>query len=319
MTLLLQPAETGSFRDLLRSNGVAKAFGYGAYIGARYKNASNIIWLSGNDYQMDQWATFDPYTIALARGLRSTDPSRLQTVEFNYPVSLSTDNADWASLVDLNSAYTYAPTYAAVLKGYNHTPTIPVILIEANYEGEHNTGGPPATAEILRRQAYWTMLSGASGQVYGNHYTWGFQYGPWKDKLDTSGAAQIALMARLFSGLRWYDLVPDQDHLLVASGFGSPADTGLVSDNDYGTAAMTADGRVAVVYLPTRRAITVDMRRFSGPVTARWFDPTNGSYAAAAAGPIPNAGSHEFEHGPANGQGDGDWVLVLVTRDTQSP
>ena len=316
MTLLLQPAETESFRDLLRRNGVAKDFGYGAYIGARYKNASNIIWLSGNDYQTDQWPTFDPYVVALVRGLRSTDPSRLQTVELNYPVSLSTDSADWSSLIDLNSAYTYAPTYAAVLEGYNHTPTIPVILIEANYEGEHNSGRPTATPEILRRQEYWAMLSGASGQLYGNHYTWGFQFGPWKDKLDTPGATQIAFMVRFFSSLRWYDLVPDQDHMLVTSGFGKPADAGLVSDSDYVTAAVTADGTLAVVYLPTPRVVTVDMTRFSGPVTARWFDPTNGSYTAVSGGPIPNTGRRQFEQARANGEGDGDWVLVLATGDS---
>lgn len=121
MTLLLQAAETGSFRDLLRSNGAAKDFAYGAYIGARYRHAPNIIWLSGNDYQTDQWATFDPYTTALARGLRSTDPRRLQTVELNSAVSLSTDNPNWAGLVSLNSAYTYAPTYAEVLRATPRT------------------------------------------------------------------------------------------------------------------------------------------------------------------------------------------------------
>ena len=142
ISLLLEPAETGSFRDMLRSNGAAKDFAYGAYLGARYRDASNIIWLSGNDYQTDQWATFDPYTTALARGLRSTDPGRLQTVELDYPVSLSTDNPNWAGLVNINSAYTYAPTYAEVLEGYNHIPTMPVIMIEANYAGRAQFGWP---------------------------------------------------------------------------------------------------------------------------------------------------------------------------------
>jgi hypothetical protein len=313
ITLLLQPAETGSFRDLLRSNGVAKDFAYGAYLGRRYRNAPNIIWLSGNDYQSDQWATYDPYATALASGLRSTDPKRLQTVELDSPVSLSTDNPKWTSLIDFNSAYTYSPTYAEVLKGYDHAATLPVILIEANYEGENNTGGSPASGDILRRQEYWAMLSGATGQLYGNHYTWGFQYGPWKDELDTIGATQVGIMVNFFTSLSWYNLVPDQTHTLVTSGFGTPRDTGLVSDSDYATAASTADGRLAIVYLPTPRPITVNMGRFSGPVTARWFDPTNGHYIAAANGPIPNTATHEFTPMPDNGQGDGDWVLVLAT------
>ena len=316
ITLLLEPAETGSFRDLLRSNGVAKDFAYGAYIGARYKDAPNIIWLSGNDYQTDQWATFDPYTTALVRGLRSTDPSRLQTVELNYPHSLSTDNPNWAGLVDLNAAYTYNPTYAQVLKGYNHTPTLPVFMIESNYEGDNNEGGPPANGATLRRQEYWTMLSGATGQVYGDHYTWGFQYGPWKDQLDTVGATQVSYMVKFFTSLPWYNLVPDQSHLLVTSGFGKPVATGHVSNSNYVTAAMTADRTLAVIYLPTPRTITVNMSRFKGPVTARWFDPTNDSYTAATDGPILNAGSRQFKPDRPNSEGDTDWVLVLGTGAT---
>jgi hypothetical protein len=312
MTLMLQPAETGSFRQLLRVNGVAKDYAYGAYLGQRYKDAPNIIWLSGNDYQTDQWAQFDPYTTALARGLRSTDPSRLQSVELNYPVSLSTDNPGWASIIAFNLAYTYGPTYAEVLRGYNRSPTMPVIMAEANYEGEHNVGGPPAGAAILRRQEYWTMLSGAAGQLYGNHYTWGFQFGAWKGKLHTVGAEQVAIMARLFNSLAWYELVPDQKHEVVASGFGTAASDGLVSDSDYVTAAATADGTLAIVYLPTPRAITVDMTRLKGPVTARWFDPTNGTSRSAADGVLPNSGSRQFTPGGSNSQGDPDWVLVLT-------
>lgn len=312
ITLLLQPAETGSFRDLLRSNGTAKDFAYGAYVGARYRNAPNIIWLSGNDYQTDQWGEFDPYTTALARGLRSADPRRLQTVELNYPVSLSTDNPNWSGLIDINSAYTYAPTYTEVLRGYNGTPPRPVVMLEANYEGEHNPGGPPADAQVLRRQEYWTMLSGAAGQLYGNHYTWGFQYGPWAPHIDTPGAAEVTVMVKLFTSLRWYDLVPDQDHRLVTSGYGEPASTGLVAESDYVTAAITSDGSTAIVYLPSPRPITVDLTRFPGPVTARWFDPTNGTFTAAASGTIPNAGTRSFDRDRANGAGAQDWVLVLT-------
>jgi hypothetical protein len=313
MTLLLEPAETGSFRSLLQANGQPKDFAYGAYIGARYKDFPNIIWLSGNDYQTDQWATFDAYTTALARGLRSTDPNRLQTIELDYPVSLSTDNPNWAGLVDINSAYTYTPTYAEVIQGYNEIPAKPVIMIEANYEGEDNTGGSPATPEILRRQEYWTMLSGATGQLYGNHYTWGFQSSAWKDNLNTPGAAQAGLMAKFFGSLRWYDLVPDQGHTLLRSGYGTPTSTGLVSDSDYAPAAITADGTQAVVYMPTARAITVDLSRFSAPVTARWFDPTNGRYSPAAEGPLPNAGTQQFAPAGTNSEGSGDWVLVFST------
>jgi Protein of unknown function (DUF4038)/Putative collagen-binding domain of a collagenase len=319
ITILLQPAETGSFRDMLRNNGTAKDFAYGAFVGARYKGFPNIIWLSGNDYQTNQWSQYDPYTTSLADGLRSSDPHRLQTVELNYPVSLSTDNPNWSGIIDINAAYTYAPTYADVLRGYNHIPPKPVIMIEANYEGENNAGGPPATAATLRRQEYWTMLSGATGQLYGNHYTWGFQDSAWKDHVDTPGAAQVRVMAGFFSSLPWYDLVPDQGHTLLTSGSGLAQSTGRVWDSDFATAALTADRSMAVVYFPSRRPITVDMSRFRSPVTSRWFDPTNGTYSEALPGQVANAGQRQFEPAPSNSQGDDDWVLVLAAAGANPP
>jgi hypothetical protein len=313
MTLLLQPAETASFRGLLRSSGATKDFDYGAFIGSRYGRFPNIIWLSGNDYQMDQWPTFDQYTTALARGLRSTDPGHLQTVELDYPVSLSTDDPAWAAMVNVNAAYTYAPTYAEVLEGYDRAPTMPVIMIEANYEGQNTTGGPPTTDLTLRCQEYWTALGGATGQLYGNHYTWGFQNGPWKDRLDTAAAAEVGYMARLLESLAWYDLVPDENHRLMTSGYGQRVTTGHVSDSTYATAAMTTDGSLGLVYLPTSRGITVDMSRFGGPVTARWYDPTNGTDTTIAGSPFANSGSHVFRPVGPNGAADPDWVLVLTS------
>jgi hypothetical protein len=318
ITLLAQPADTGSFRDLLRANGTTKAYNYGVFLGARYRTTPNLIWLSGNDYQTDQWATYDPYATALARGLRVADPHRLQSVELNYPVSLSSDNPNWDSLTDLNAAYTYTPTYAEVLAGYNHSPARPVFMIEANYEGEHNTGGPPADGAILRRQEYWTMLSGATGQLYGNHYTWGFQDGPWKPRLDTVGAAQVTIMARFFGSLPWYQLIPDQTHTLLVASYGTPNNAGLVSANDYATASLTTDHTIGVLYLPTSRTITVDLTQFRAPVNARWFDPTDGSYSPAASEPLPNTGTHQFTPNRTNHQGDPDWVLLLTT-NTAAP
>ena len=46
-------------------------------------------------------------------------------------------------------------------------------MVEANYEGENDYTGPGT----LRRQEYWTLLSGATGQFYGNKYTWQFLKG----------------------------------------------------------------------------------------------------------------------------------------------
>jgi hypothetical protein len=66
-----------------------------------------------------------------------------------------------------------------------------------------------------------------------------------------------------------------------------------------------------MTYMPTRRTITVDMTKLSGPVTAKWYDPTNGAYTIVSGSPFANIGSLTFTPTGDNSAGNGDWVLVL--------
>jgi len=301
ITLFLDPAETGSFRDLLKSNGTAKSQAYGTYLGNRYKSMPNIVWMLGNDYQPDQWAPYDPYETALSRGIRAADPAKIQTIELT-PESTSYTDPTWPPLVNLASAYTYEPTYDVVLDAYTKAPTQPVFMVEANYEFENLTGGPTTTDETLRRQEYWTMLSGATGQLYGNAYTWGLNDPAWKQHFDTTAAGQFGRMAQLFSARRWQDLVPDRSHTFATGGLGTYASSGDVLESDYATAAITADGALGMVYIPTARTVTINTARLKAGWTARWFDPTNGAVRAASA-PYTTPG--------ANAAGQSDWVLLF--------
>ena len=72
----------------------------------------------------------------------------------------------------------------------------------------------------LRRQEYWSLLSGAAGQLYGNKYTWQFIDG-WKDHVDTTGVKQLRLVTKLFATRQWFRLVPDQRHELITAGYGT--------------------------------------------------------------------------------------------------
>src|SRR5207344_558294 len=169
----------------------------------------------------------------------------------------SLDDPNWAPIINLNASYTYEPTYQQVLKDYNRSNFLPTFMVEASYEFEQNLNAPAGTPQQLRRQEYWSLLSGATGQLYGNHYTWQFIcpqrdaagncVGGWKDKLDTPGATQMAYLDALFDSRRWYALVPDQAHTIVTDGLGT---FGLA---DYVTAASTADGTLAIAYVPSNR------------------------------------------------------------------
>ena len=159
MVVLLAPIETIGWLGTLRANGVDKAFAFGQYLGNRYKNCPNIIWMHGNDFQSWQNANDDALVQAVARGIRSVNSNHIHTVELNYSTSGSLEDQSWAPLIELNAAYTYFPTYAQVLTEYNRHNFKPVFMVEANYELEHNFGTDGGSTQNLRRQEYWTMLS----------------------------------------------------------------------------------------------------------------------------------------------------------------
>jgi hypothetical protein len=311
LQVLLDPAETGSFLSVMFDNGPNKCRAYGQFLGQRYKNFPNIIWLSGNDFQTWRNAGHDAVVRAVALGIQDKDANHLQTAELDYVVSSSLDDTNWNSIFTLNGTYTYYPTYARLLQDYNRPNFLPSIMIEANYEFE-NLQGPVTTAPILRQQEYWTMTSGAAGQLYGNHYTWPFTNG-WKNHLDTPGAVQIGYLKTFFQARAWYNLVPDTNHVVVTGNIGTFSSTGHVADNDYLTAARTPDGSLAVIYTPIIRPLTVNMSQLSGPAVSRWFDPSSGKFSDLAGSPFPNSGTQSFTPPGNNSDGDGGWVLVLET------
>jgi len=321
LLVLLDPAETGSFLSVLNANGVTKARNYGRYLGTRYRSVDNIIWMHGNDFQSWENPGDDAVTQAVARGIQDTDERHIHTVELDYQVSGSLDDPSWAPLIQLNASYTYYPTYAQVLTDYNRANALPTFLVEANYEFEHNAADL-GTPNILRRQAYWALLSGAAGQLYGNRYTWPFVSG-WQSNLDTPGSRQMGYVKFLFEGRQWYNLIPDQTHAVVTAGYGTYADSGALGDNDYLTAARTPDGALVLAYLPTLRTITVDMSMLGAAVYASWYDPANGTFTPIAGSPLANSGTRPFTPPGLNSDGDEDWVLVLeatsVPPDTQAP
>jgi hypothetical protein len=338
--VILDPIETIGWLRTLRANGIDKAFAFGQYLGNRYKNFPNIIWMHGNDFQSWQNATDDALVQAVARGIRTVDSSHIHTVELNYSTSGSLEDQSWVPLIELNAAYTYFPTYAQVLTEYNRSNFKPVFMVEANYEFEHYPGTDGGSTQNLRRQEYWTMLSGATGQLYGSAYTWQLQKG-WKSNLDTPGVIQLSHMKNLFASKKWYDLIPDETHTVVTAGYGRVSclagmtlvyfrkdpslsvigrvlirsirhlTVGAITTSTCATAARTSDGFLVLAYLPTIRTITVDMSKLASMTTARWYDPTNGQYTDLDGSPFANRGSKEFTPPGRNSSGDSDWVLVL--------
>ncbi len=278
-------------------NGPEKCRNWGRYLGTRYREFDNIVWLLGADRD-PQRARED--VDAVAFGIKEFDNRHLFTAG-SEPEHSAMDRYQEGGWVDLNSTYTYGIVHQKVLDGYNRTPVMPNFLLETTYEGEHN-----ASAVQIRRQAYWAILCGAAGQFFGNKPIWGFEPG-WEKTLDSTGSQDMVWVKALFTSRPWFDLVPDQKHEVVIDGLGEF--TGL----DYLAAARTADGGTVIAYLPNARDFTVNLSKLAGTaLQAWWYNPRTGK--SAQAGRFATGAKQRFTP-PA----EGDWVLVLDDASRKLP
>ena len=181
MVVLLDPIETSSSLPILRAAGLDQAVRYGQYLGRRYKDFPNIIWIHGNDFQSWRSPTDDALVQAVARGIRSEDQVHIHTVELNFTTSGSLDDPSWAPLIELDAAYTYFPTYAEALRPNITAPS----SNQSSWWRRTISSNAPMT---LYRKAYddkntGPCSCGATGQVYGSAYTWRLEKG-WETKIE---------------------------------------------------------------------------------------------------------------------------------------
>lgn len=313
ITVMLYPIDGWTIGRSFVPTSTGQCHAYGVKLAERFRDLPNIVWLSGGDYfpaarDEEEGSDVDHCIDAMMRGIRETGDGRPFSVQLGYDKSLSTDNAFWARRVDWNFVYTYYPTYRAVLEAYAHRPEIPAVMSEANYEGENNhPDTPDTTDETLRRQVLWALTSGACGEFVGSD-DWEFHPG-WEQRLSTPAVAQIGRLRALFSGLTWWELAPDTTNELVTAGRGTEVTTDRpmdVLDSDYVTAAKTRDGRLAVIYIPTARTISVSPSALASGARAEWIDPVSGERR-----PAPMSAT--FTTPAANAGGDGDWLLLLTS------
>ncbi|MDR3691016.1 MAG: glycoside hydrolase family 140 protein [Fimbriimonas sp.] len=278
----------GWYAEAIR-NGPAKCREWGRYVGKRYALRDNIVWLMGGDRNPNQALEL---VNEVAYGIRDFDERHLMTghtLEEHSPIVEYSDGG-W---IDLNCTYTYGSVQKKLMDDYARRPPIPFFLIESVYEGEWN-----ASEVQIRRQAYWSILCGGTGQIMGNRPIWLFDPG-WREAMESKGSNDMMRLGALFHSRPWHELVPDVRHDVVLDGLGE------FRGFDYLAAARTRDGSCLIAYMPTARQFTVDLSKLKGPdITAWWYEPGTGN--ATSGGQFEAKGTVPFV--PPN---PGDWVIVL--------
>jgi hypothetical protein len=62
------------------------------------------------------------------------------------------------------------------------------------------------------------------------------------------------------------------------------------------------------------RKLIVDLGQFSGPITARWYNPADSRRKTVKDVPLANRDLHAFHTPGDNGTKANDWILVLKVR-----
>jgi hypothetical protein len=290
--------EEGWYTEV-NDNGSPNMYQYGKYLGQRYKNFENIIWVMGGDCApgnaMDEIRE-------MVRGIEEASGPQIFTVHNGrYQSGLTAyPGENW---IDLNSTYASESTTASYLKP-DFQRSYPFYYIEGTYE---NLGATPAQ---LRGQMYLPVLMGANGTFFGNYPLFNFNSG-WDNSavLESQGAKDLQRSGEFFKSREWNKLVPDLNHTLLTNGYGD------LNSSSYGAAAITRDGSSAIMYVPDNRELTVNLTLISGNQThVWWYQPSTGKVTDMKL--ISDSPSQSFIP-PSSG----DWLLVLddATRGLGSP
>jgi hypothetical protein len=298
------------------------AYTYGKWIGNRYKNEPNIIWILGGDRPAirdgNDWR---PVWRAMAKGIKEATKS--QCFITYHPSGGSSSTSQWIhneSWLDMNmfqSGHGEGHDVACwnlVKRDWTYSPAKPTLDGEPNYEDHPVSPWPKWNPENgyyrdydVRKQTYRSVFAGACGVTYGHHAIWQFMSAReatvnypdrgWINAMDRPGAYQVGHLRKLVESRPMLNSIPD--NTIVASGQGEKG--------EHIEAFRAADKSFAMVYLPVGKKITIKAAQLPGRIACWWFNPKDGT--ARQAGTIEKKETIDFTP-PTTGTGN-DWVLVL--------
>ncbi len=299
------------------------AFKYGQWIGNRYKNFPNIIWINGGD--REGGGNNKPVWEAIGNGIKSVDKNHLMT----YHPGGERSSSDWfhnSEWLDFNMSQTghgqrsYAIYKKIIARDYNLKPVKPCFDGEPRYEDHPVAWNPEVLGWFndadVRQAMYWNLFSGGFGHTYGCHPVWqmmapgrspvGLARHNWYDVLDLPGASELIHARRLLESRPFLSRVPDQT--LIGPQY--------FPETDY--VVGTRGNGYAFIYFPAGgNAEIIPDQLGAETINAWWFDPRKGE--AKIIEKISGKGAHRFS-APSGGRGN-DWILVLddASRNFKNP
>jgi hypothetical protein len=289
----------------------SNAFSYGKWLGNRFRNNPNIIWMNGGDRSGggSNFAIWD----ALGKGIKSEDLNHVMTFHPLGDASSSMwfHDSEWLDFNICQSGHSMRnyPNYMMISYDYLRQPVKPCLDSEPRYE-EHAVNWKPELNGVfndydVRQAAYWAVFAGACGHTYGTHPVWqmydtgrepiGFVRYTWREALKLPGALQLIHLKNLMLSRSYFDRIPDQS-ILNAPKVGEEHIRGTRA-NDY-----------LMCYLPSGGELELNTNRIPWVHSkASWFNPRTGETETIGAFKTNECGNYTA---PCSGIGN-DWVLIL--------
>ena len=291
---------------------------YGKWIGTRYKDRKNIIWVLGGDRNPRNENDVAIWR-AMAEGIADGVGGHEKALMTFHPQPNSLEDGGssrWFhqdAWLDFNMFQTghcrENNVWDRIQYVYNLKPVKPVLDGEPLYEDHpvcfnaRDLG--TSSAYDVRKLAWLDVFAGAFGHTYGCHDIWQMYaphrepingpHFPWYVAIDLPGSGQLKYLRQLIESRPMFDRVPDQSII-----------TDALNANDRIQATRGKD--YIFVYSAQGKKFTVNTGKISGKeLAAHWYNPRNGEVKEA--GKSPTKSQIEYTP-PTSGYGQ-DWVLIL--------
>ncbi len=326
----LYVAITLGWWGLAKNNSAEDLFTYGKWVGNRYKDNDNVIWLTlGESGSHKRKETLSDSKIeALVNGIRAGDTgNKLLTIHADYQRGSSiSDNGELCDFNNWQTSQWDAPTTLPRAsppigqgtvwdviqydynKMYDGNPR-PTLDSEAKYENNKDFCG--STPFVIRRRAYFTIFAGAFGHTYGAGGIWDGLISRTScsasalEALRYPGSIQIGYLSKFLHGLKndFLKLCPDQSIIT----------DGNSEDYDYHIQATLAnDKSFALVYSASDSPYTLDLSKLSKKsISSFWYNPRTGQYHTQEKLDLNKETKVQKFDPPGEFGSEKDWVLVV--------
>lgn len=273
-----------------------KAAALGTFLGRRYRDKPNIIWMIGGDVRGDRGTeVWD----ALARAIKKEDKNHIMTF---HPRGRTTsawwfNDREWLDFNMFQSGHrrygqrngdgdytikdnTEEDNWRYVEMSTAKEPLRPVLDGEPSYEdipqGLHGLTEPRWQASDVRRYAYWSVFAGSCGHTYGHNSVMQFYrqgvnaaYGankPWWEAVKDPGYNQMKYLKWLILTFPFTERVADQSVINGPEG------------ERYDRLSATRGEDFLLIYNYSGRPMQIDLTRISGAEKdAWWMNPADGT------------------------------------------